>query len=502
MKRILLFLFLIISLKAIGATYYVATTGNNSNPGTYAQPFLTIQKGADEAEAGDTVIVKDGTYTTAGSYFLVISTSGTSGSPIVFMAENKGGVILDGQNVSLYGITLYEGVDYINIINFEIKNFLYSGFHINDDATTSYITIRGCNVHHIGRYCDSSSNGHNGITMRNASNFTIENCIIHDIGRYALGENGCTPTNEYYKNHDHGIYISSGSSNITIRNNIFYNCNRGWALHLYPDPISNLNVYNNTFAYGNMYAILGSHIIFGANLTNVNIKNNIFTNQYDYAIYNYYGTFTNVVISYNICYGGDGAVIDTPEAGITVSNNITATDPLLTDPANRDFTLFSESPCIDAAIDVGITTDYLDSLRDASPDIGAYEYFPDDPPVNPTVITVTSLYPNIIYALVTSTVTDDGGGTVSARGVCWSTSANPTTSDSKTINGTGAGSFNSTLTPLLPSTTYHARAYATNEAGTSYSADEEFTTLSETDLLIVTSGGKVVSRNGKIVNNR
>lgn len=73
-------------------------------------------------------------------------------------------------------------------------------------------------------------------------------------------------------------------------------------------------------------------------------------------------------------------------------------------------------------------------------------------------------------------VTDDGGGTVSTRGICWSTSSNPTTSNSKDASGSGTGSFTSNLTGLSKGTTYHVRAYATNEAGTSYGADETFTT--------------------------
>lgn len=82
-------------------------------------------------------------------------------------------------------------------------------------------------------------------------------------------------------------------------------------------------------------------------------------------------------------------------------------------------------------------------------------------------------------------VTDDGGGTVSTRGICWSTSSNPTTSDSKDAAGSGTGSFTANLTGLSKGTTYHVRAYATNQAGTSYGADETFTTKDDPT---VTSG--------------
>lgn len=76
-------------------------------------------------------------------------------------------------------------------------------------------------------------------------------------------------------------------------------------------------------------------------------------------------------------------------------------------------------------------------------------------------------------------ITSDGGATVTARGVCWSTSQNPTISDSKTEDGTGAGSFTSSISGLVPNTGYYVRAYATNSAGTGYGSAMSFTTLEE-----------------------
>lgn len=76
------------------------------------------------------------------------------------------------------------------------------------------------------------------------------------------------------------------------------------------------------------------------------------------------------------------------------------------------------------------------------------------------------------------TITSAGNGTITARGVVWSTSASPTTSDSKTVDGTGTGTFTSSLTSLTANTTYHVRAYATNSAGTAYGTEMIFTTLS------------------------
>jgi uncharacterized protein (TIGR02145 family) len=74
------------------------------------------------------------------------------------------------------------------------------------------------------------------------------------------------------------------------------------------------------------------------------------------------------------------------------------------------------------------------------------------------------------------TITDDGGKTVTARGVCWSTAINPTIDNSKTTDGTGAGNYASSVTGLTPGTTYYLRAYATNSDGTGYGSAMSFTT--------------------------
>ena len=94
----------------------------------------------------------------------------------------------------------------------------------------------------------------------------------------------------------------------------------------------------------------------------------------------------------------------------------------------------------------------------------------------PTVTTTAVTAITASSATSGGNVTSDGGATVTARGVCWSTSHNPTTSNSKTANGTGAGNFTSSITGLSESTTYYVRAYATNNVGTAYGAERSFTT--------------------------
>ncbi|MCP4310827.1 MAG: hypothetical protein GY790_06155 [Bacteroidetes bacterium] len=87
-------------------------------------------------------------------------------------------------------------------------------------------------------------------------------------------------------------------------------------------------------------------------------------------------------------------------------------------------------------------------------------------------------------------VTSDGGKAITARGVCWSMSQNPSISDAHSSDGEGTGIFNSTLDGLSCKTAYYVRAYASNEAGTAY-GDQVFFETSEcsVDLATVTTSG-------------
>jgi hypothetical protein len=93
------------------------------------------------------------------------------------------------------------------------------------------------------------------------------------------------------------------------------------------------------------------------------------------------------------------------------------------------------------------------------------------------IITTTSIT-NITETSASTggNITVDGGASVTTRGVCWSTSHNPTISDSKTTDGNGTGSFSSTITCLTHVATYYVRAYATNSIGTAYGEEKIFTT--------------------------
>jgi uncharacterized protein (TIGR02145 family) len=93
----------------------------------------------------------------------------------------------------------------------------------------------------------------------------------------------------------------------------------------------------------------------------------------------------------------------------------------------------------------------------------------------PVVITLDAYAITETTAITRGEITSDGGLPIIDKGVCWSTTSNPTITDNTTHDGTGIGVFNTTLTNLVHPTTYYVRAYATNEAGTAYGNQLVFT---------------------------
>lgn len=91
-------------------------------------------------------------------------------------------------------------------------------------------------------------------------------------------------------------------------------------------------------------------------------------------------------------------------------------------------------------------------------------------------------------AEVGGTISNDGGANVTKRGVVWSLSENPTTTDNKQSVGTGSGSFTTSITDLETSTVYFVRAYAINSEGTAYGDQQQFTTLNPESIAKIFEG--------------
>ena len=95
---------------------------------------------------------------------------------------------------------------------------------------------------------------------------------------------------------------------------------------------------------------------------------------------------------------------------------------------------------------------------------------------SPSLSTAFASNVTFVSATLGGNITSNGGSSVIQRGVCWSTSPNPTITNSITNDGSGTGSFSSNLTGLTANTTYYVRAYAINSVYTAYGNEVSFTT--------------------------
>lgn len=131
----------------------------------------------------------------------------------------------------------------------------------------------------------------------------------------------------------------------------------------------------------------------------------------------------------------------------------------------------------------------------------------------PTVTTsdVTNISHN--FATCGGNVTNVGGSAVTSRGICWSTSQNPTITDNQVVSGSGQGSFTGNMTNLSANTTYYVRAFATSSIGTAYGSQKTFTTLNglptvvtstdvSAEIYVAYGGGEVTSEGGSSVTAR
>lgn len=144
------------------ADYYVATNGNDNNPGTFDQPWASWQKAFDAAQPGDTVYIRGGVYgifgsrlvTTAGAYAGL--RNGTTSNYISIFGYPGETPILDCENAST---TIIEGI-YLQ----ECK----------------YWHLKGLEVKNVMQKKDGSNQGY-GFQLKNCDNIIIENCVAHDV---------------------------------------------------------------------------------------------------------------------------------------------------------------------------------------------------------------------------------------------------------------------------------------------------------------------------------
>ncbi len=359
-------------LPAWGNTYYVSTSGSDSNSGSSSAPFRHVSKGAAAAHnPGDTVIVMDGTYDNEGviaPYFVVnLQYSGTPGDPISFIAQDRGQVILDSENTSTTtvcnGASAYfnlANVAYVVIQGFVIQHACDQGFQSNGYAHD--ITLRWNEIAYIANRTVTDQNGRCGIYMNNNQyNFTFDGNLFHDIGR----TNGTQ-----YLHFDHGIY--SHGINLTIINNVFYNMNRGYSIQL-ANGASNWLVANNTFAFGDANGQAGQ-IEFWETNSYITIQNNIFYQPNIAAMDQWEANISSTTFSNNLIYGV-GTVMPVVPYGLSIGVNQIGVNPMFVNAVNPpyNFQLQPGSPAIGSGVTIApLLSDYSGKPRYRPYDLGAY----------------------------------------------------------------------------------------------------------------------------------
>lgn len=369
-------LILLGTVTAEGATYYVSTTGSDSNPGTSASPWRNPQKcAASPIRAGDTCIVRNGTYTDSRGNGIVVyvsasSAAGTASQPITIKSENPRGAVIkipsaiNGTNRGFYVTRPYYIIQGFDITGGTNNGSSVGFIGISFQSTATGGTARLNSIHHIGRtVCSNSTYGFAGVYVSRTSGVVLENNRIYSIGRKRNGEGGCSTSR--FQN-DHGIYLSGGS-NITIRRNVFYDTNRGYPIHAYGGTVSNLNIYHNTLSGKSPTGKPVGQILLGSTIAGAFIKNNVSSDAQTGMIQAWGLSGSNISITHNL---SDTLVKSTSSVpGATISSNLERLNPAFISKSTYDFRLTSSSPAINRGTRSGVPL-----VPDGSPDMSAHEY--------------------------------------------------------------------------------------------------------------------------------
>lgn len=158
--------YVLLSPPSGSTAYYVSPSGNDGNAGTSASPFLTINHAAQVAGAGDVVTIRAGQYRES----VIVRNSGTRQKPIVFQAEQRGGVVLTG------GTYKFEPAGWTG-------GKMASG--------PLYVTVRGLIFRAYARIDDTSNTA---AAAKAATGWTYEDCLFDSAGRWGLDIRGDSVT--------------------------------------------------------------------------------------------------------------------------------------------------------------------------------------------------------------------------------------------------------------------------------------------------------------------
>jgi hypothetical protein len=342
---------------------YVATTGSDSNPGTKARPFKTINKAASVAKASTTVHVAPGTYN--GN--VTTKLSGTSTAKIRFVSDTKWGAKIVGSGKEVMWLN--------NGSHVEINGFDISGpgrLGIQNMGSNTLVTNN--RVHHITVSGGCTGSGGAGIVNASytSSAGDIVGNVVHDIGK----PGGC--------NGVQGIYSSNKGSKIL--NNIVYRAS-AYGIHLWHAATDSTIANNTVFANGS--SGMGGGIVTGVGdkpgniqLKNTKVINNIVyknprqgISQYCYSGQSCIGSGN--VTANNLVYGNGSAIslrVGSATGTINADPKFVSYNPTGT----GDYRLQSSSPAVNKGIKANApTVDIAGALRPKGGawDIGAYENY-------------------------------------------------------------------------------------------------------------------------------
>ena len=499
-------LFLTLSVVGVSAAdYYVSSQGNDSNPGTSAQPFRTITHAYGLAGPGTTIHVLPGIYTdyTSG-WGLHFGSSGTVSSPIIVKSEVRGGAVIDRQNAADGNEGIYIDGDYNVVDGFVITGAPNGGISIWSNGNQ----IRNNEIHHNGNPASTSTNGRDGVySDQSTANNSYTGNYIHDNGRTG-------------SNLDHGLYLCGANENV-FNNVLIRNAGSGLQIAGYT-TVSNMKVYNNVMAYNGHEGL-----ILWMALSGVDIKNNIVYGNGLYGIYSYDAHGSGVVFDHNLSYGNGSGNYTFSNGGSDYSytlGTMLTVDPVFANETSSGFDthLGAGSPAIGAGLNLSayFTTDISGAARPASGpwDLGADVYASADttPPtvsvtapasgatVSGSILVAASASDNVGVAGVqlkldganlgsafssppysgTLDTTTIANGTHSLTATAWDAAGNQATATSVTIT------VNNVTTPPLSVPT------AVTFAATSGAVSKPFITLNgaiyQTAYSGVTSGGQAV----------
>ena len=425
-KALLLVAVLAISSAAFGATYYVATTGSDSNPGSSAQPWRTIQYAVDHTVAGDTILVRAGSY--AGAR---LENSGAAGAPKTLTVETPGTVTLN----ALSPVARHSGIIEVENYSAAVNYWVIDGFTINgnnhtmrpidsrsiDGQDNTHITARNNTVFDALKTGISSghthypliennttySNAEHGTYTNNSSDYGIERRnLVYDNYACGMHHNGDKKTGggdgimSFWLNEKNIVYGNGTGGGAAINcdgvqdskflNNLAYNNTAGGLTWYYTDSSANCQrdlFYNNTMVFKNGVGRNVVYITKGKSLPiNNKVKNNILytNNTAKCSICTYASGVSGFESDYNVVVDrfsiNDGRTILTLATwrtyGYDAHSLISDPATLFVDPANNNFHLKSTSPAINAGTTLTEVVDDLEGYpRTAgSYDIGCYEY--------------------------------------------------------------------------------------------------------------------------------